>query len=141
MAFNWFKKKEVMDLRKGQSDIVVSDDVKKRFASQQSSGTAPAPSSAPATSSQDSGGGFFSFFGSSSASEASNMQTPQATTTETPSYAGSSAGNTEIMDKLERLDKRISELFTGVSRLTDRVDLNERKIERLERKTGVGDNY
>ena len=140
MAFNWFKKKEVIDLRKGDSDIIVSDDVKKRFNQQASAGTVPEPSAPSSTTgtSQESGG-FFSFFGSSNASNVSSMQTPAATETSTASGYGNS--NTEIMDKLERLDKRINELFTGISRLTDRVDLNERKIERLERKTGVSDNY
>lgn len=128
MAFNWFRKKEIIDLRKGQNDIVVSDKIKQKFTNQQISNQAPSS----ATSQENRG--FFSFFGSSSASEASSMQTP------VPSPPSISS-NSEILDKIERLNKRVDELFTGISRLVDRVDLNERKIERLERKTGVSENY
>lgn len=137
MAFGWFKKKEVVDLRKGQSDIVVSDDVKKRFANQQTLNEPPAnaaSTSAPSPSSQESGG-FFSFFGSSNAGNVSSMPSPPSATSDAISYSGSDNG-----DKIESLNKRIDELSLGISRLTDRVDLNERKIERLERRTGVSES-
>jgi len=130
MAFNFFKQKKQQDMDLTGSlsgGIPLPKHLQKKIVPIKSSDgiitlsdtysqTSPETSQTPATSS---GGGFFNFFGNDSSSYAS---------TPTPAIDSSYPNNLQTTNKLDEISGRLSKLL-------DRVELIERKIDRFERKS------
>lgn len=113
--FDFFKKKkekDMLDLRQGKEEIPVPDDVRQKLQAQ----TAEQPTTTevavqPETTTTNTSS-FANFFG------APSSPTPNATSTE-------STSTTKV---------RVRDILDKISKLTDRVELLERKIQRLEGK-------
>ena len=114
--FGLKNKKEVWDLR-GRSDSIT---VKNKNPTS-TSGPEASSSSSSTPSSNSGGGGFFGFFGDNSSSSSSSG---------TSSTSLSSSDN----DKLTKIESRLDDIFYRFSRLIDRVELLEKKMDRLERR-------
>jgi hypothetical protein len=113
MALNWFKKKTgVVDLRRKSDSITVVNS-----ASSESLNT---NSNAPIAPAQESSGGMFNFWGNSDSS--SSNQTSSSSSSSTDS------------DKIIRVERRADDIADRLSRALDRIDLLEKKMDRLERK-------
>ncbi len=130
--FSFKKKQEVVDLRPRDSDMPIPSKIRERLMAsgktQVINGNsvsdtleAAAPASASSSSNSSSGGGFFNFFGGS---ESSNTE------------SSTSPGSTSSSLDLEKVDSKINDLLYRFSRLTDRVELLEKKMDRFERKEG-----
>jgi peptidoglycan hydrolase CwlO-like protein len=115
MVLGLFKKKQVMDLRPKNNDVLIRDKDKSEVSMENKSSSV--------SNSTENSGGIFGFFDNSSSSPVNS------------SYS-SSDSTVNIQSELSKLRKRIDDLSTGISRLSDRVDLSEKKIDRLEGKSG-----
>lgn len=123
------KKQEVVDLRPRDSDMPIPSKIRERLMAsgktQVINGNSVSDtldsSATPVntSSSTSSSGGFFNFFGGSDSS-----------TTETTNNSSSSSSSLD----LEKVDSKINDLLYRFSRLTDRVELLEKKMDRFERK-------
>lgn len=146
MAFNIFgKKKEVVDFRPRDSDMPVPQKIKDRLIagktnSVSSGSTSEIPTTAP------SGGGFFNFFGSSndnsSTSSAPIISDSTASEVKTDFFGNplnssspvSSSTNSFSSSSTNLNETRIDDVSTRLSRLLDRVELLEKKMDRLDRR-------
>lgn len=150
MVFGFNKnKREVMDLRNRDNGGIPSDGYLKRkgnnitgagsaivspsittaadFASTSSENTSNSSNS----SSSNSGGGFFSFFGNND----SNSSSSSSSNNSSSSYGGygnSSSGSSDI----SKVEERLNDLLYRFSRVMDRVELLEKKMDRLDRRNG-----
>ena len=144
MVFGFLKKKEeVMDLRKRDSDMPIPVKMRERLITGQSSSSLVSSSATSSSTpeSSNSGGGFFSFFGGSSDSSSSssnNLNSSSNNSSSSDLLGGiSNAGSLSNSDS-EKLQTQLGDLMYKFSRQTDRLELAEKKIERLERKLGIG---
>ena len=113
MALNFFKKKEVLDLRKKTIPVP------KAMQSNQSSSSdliVPAPSQTSNNTSQSSSGGFFNFFGSNDSSSNQNTTSSSYST-----YDNASLVKSEAEKSVERLGEKINDVLDRISRLNDRI--------------------
>jgi hypothetical protein len=144
MPFGMFKKKkEVLDLRPRDSDMPIPNKIKERLISVNSSGglglssssnsssslspiipSGSIESSSQTSSGNENSGGFFSFFGGSDSSSNSSSSSLFSNSTLTSS-------------DLDKTDSKVNDLHYRFSRLLDRVELLEKKMDRLERKDGT----
>ena len=143
MAFNLFKKKkEVVDFRPRDSDMPVPQKIKDRLITGKSNSISPA-SSSEIPSTAPSSGGFFNFFGGSDsqtkASTASDSVNSEVKTDffgnplNNPSPALSSTNNFSSSNT-NLHETRIDDVSSRLSRLLDRVELLEKKMDRLDRR-------
>ncbi|MDP1728843.1 MAG: hypothetical protein Q8L27_01425 [archaeon] len=151
------KKKEVIDLRNRDADMPIPAKMRERlmagninYAASSIIPTTETTNSNSSGSSQDSGGGFFGFFGGADSSSNSSLssstdstETIQATTPIASTQAtdfwgnpiatndslGSSAAS-RIVSSNETDNRRISKML-------DRLELIEMKLDRIERKVGI----
>lgn len=155
MAFDMFKKKkEVMDFRPKDSDMPIPTKMRERLLAGRSSlvtssSSTDTTNSSNASSSTGSGGGFFSFFGggSDSTNSGSTSSSPSpssssgsfwdaGTNTSSTSSSSYNSGTT-----LEKLETSLNDLLYRFSRLIDRVELLEKKMDRVERKDNPSGAY
>lgn len=127
-----FKKREVLDLtKKGiDSDVPTEGYFKRKNISSSlvSQNTSPlnqasssfSPATTETTSPTPNSGGFFNFFGDSSSS--------------TPTPATSSTNTSNFVDN-EKLKSQLDDLNYRFSRVLDRLELLEKKMDRFERKS------
>ena len=122
MPFDLFKKKKVLDFRPGREDIIIES-------KNQSSGSTNTSESVEPIPTPSGGGGFFGgfFSGDSSSSPSSSSSS---------SYSSSSSNNSSLVDadKMIRIERRVEDIADRLSKLLDRVDLLEKKMDRVERK-------
>ena len=150
MVFGFNKnKREVMDLRNRDNGGIPSDGYLKRkgnnitgagssivspsittaadFASTSSDNT----SNSSSNSSSNSGGGFFSFFGNNdSNNSASSSSSSNSTGSSYGGYGNSSSSSTDV----SKVEERLNDLLYRFSRVMDRVELLEKKMDRLDRR-------
>jgi hypothetical protein len=147
MAFDLFKKKkEVVDFRPRDSDMPIPAKMKERLMSTRpSSGiitTSSEPSSTTTSASSSGSGGFFSFFGGNSDSGSSSSPASEAKTdfwgNSTSSSDSSSSTTISSSSSYDKLESSLNDVIYRLSRLTDRFELVEKKLERVERKLGIG---
>lgn len=151
MGYLFKKKKEVVDFRPKDSDMPIPAKMRDRLLSGKGNtgivtSADPSTNSSSSTSSGSSGsGGFFSFFGGSdsSSSNSSSSNTSSSSSgsfwdagTNTSSSSSSSSYNSGTT--LEKLETSLNDLLYRFSRLVDRVELLEKKMDRVERKDGSG---
>jgi predicted RNase H-like nuclease (RuvC/YqgF family) len=128
--FSFKKKQEVVDLRPRDSDMPIPSKIRERLMasgktqvingnSVSDSLEASVPAVTSSSSNSSSSGGFFNFFGGG---DSSNNE----------SSASASSNNSSL--DLEKVDSKINDLLYRFSRLTDRVELLEKKMDRFERK-------
>ena len=142
MAFNLFgKKKEIVDFRPRDSDMPIPAKMKDKFGIknqavspsfeglQSSSSSSTIPSN---QSSQSTGGGFFNFFGGSSDASPATTSSPVAEV-KTDFWGNPVQTNNEPVSNPSSTDSTYK-----LSHITDRLELIEKKLERLERKMGIG---
>lgn len=143
MVFGFKKKKEVVDFRHRDSDMPIPAKMKEKFGITNASNTDL--SNVPKSSST---GGFFSFFGgnndsiSSSSSKESEAKTDfwGNPVSSNSSSNSSSSSNNNLSNNLgfDKIENSIGDLAYRISRITDRLELVEKKFERIERKLGIG---
>jgi predicted ribosome quality control (RQC) complex YloA/Tae2 family protein len=140
MAFSFFKKKEDIDLtKKGiDSDVPVEGYFKRKgkTPSTQAIDSSSQTSSAE-TQTSSSGGGFFSFFGNSdSSSSSSNSNATSSTPSSSSDYSSySNSSSPSNSADTEKLKTQLDDLSYRISRILDRIELLEKKMDRLERKS------
>jgi predicted RNase H-like nuclease (RuvC/YqgF family) len=128
--FSFKKKQEVVDLRPRDSDMPIPSKIRERLMasgktqvingnSVSDSLEASVPAVTSSSSNSSSSGGFFNFFGGG---DSSNNES-----------SASASSNNRSLD-LEKVDSKINDLLYRFSRLTDRVELLEKKMDRFERK-------
>ena len=144
MAFNLFKsKKRLLDLR-NHDDIELS--IKNRSKSGVNSSFDPntgniiesnnqTPVSSTPASTQSSGG-FFDFFGNPTNSGSGSSNSSSSLTSD--SSISSGAVSDVNSSRLREVEGRLNDISDRFSRLMDRVDLIDKKLDRLERRNGVG---
>ena len=148
MALNWFSKKEksreVVDFTPKDSDMPIPAKMKEKLLA----GRLPvagavnlASSSSPQSSASQGSSGFFGgFFGGSASSDSSSSlaQTPQASqTSPATDFWGNPVNNSASSNQTAASDSQINDVLYRVSRLTDRIELLEKKLDRAERKIGI----
>ena len=135
MVFGFNKKKsDVVDFRNLNSTGIPSSGYLKRKSAGSSSDSnvsVLASSSSSASSTNDnsgassSGGGFFSFFGGSDSSSNAGSSS---------SYGSSNSSSEVTKENFDKVENRLNDLLYRFSRLMDRVELLEKKMDRFERK-------
>jgi hypothetical protein len=158
MAINWLKKKkEVVDFRPRDSDMPIPAKMRERLMAGKASiiDNSNTSNSSSSSSNSSSSGGFFSFFGGGSSSEsnsnANNFNAPisEAKTDfwgnpissgegSSSSSNNSFSSSTSSNQNFDKLESSLNDVIYRLSRLTDRFELIEKKIERVERKLGIG---
>lgn len=153
MAFDMFKKKkEVVDFRPKDSDMPIPTKMRERLlAGRPSLATSPVSSDSSSTnsSSTGSGGGFFSFFGggsdSTSSPTTSSSSLPSSSSGSfwdaTPNSSSTNSSSYNSGTTLEKLETSLNDLLYRFSRLIDRVELLEKKMDRVERKDNPSGGY
>lgn len=146
MAFGLFKKKrEVIDWREKDSDMPIPAKMMEKLKAQRTSISTTAPVSSIASDKPaESSGGFFSFFGggSNSTDSANSTSTPSSITPVQEEVKTDFWGNPIAVkqDSIVRpaadssIHTRLDDVSSRFTRLMDRVELLEKKIERLERR-------
>lgn len=151
--FGFKKKVEVVDLRPKDSDMPIPSKIRERLmasgktqtvggnsfsdALESNSSTSISPSS---SANQSSSGGFFSFFGgsdsssSSASSSDSSVKPPTSFWDANNSTSSVNSSSSPTSSSSERIETQVNDLLYRFSRLIDRVELVEKKLERLERK-------
>jgi hypothetical protein len=143
MAFELFKKrKEVVDFRKKDSDMPVPAKIKERLmAGKTSSGMIVTSANPSESSTTQSSGGFFGFFGGSDSSS-SNASSPEVKTEAKTDFWGNSVSTStnegSSSNYNSNSDTRLNDVLYKLTRVTDRLELVEKKIDRIERKLGIG---
>jgi len=152
MAFGLFrKKKEMVDLRPRDSDMPVPPKIKERLDAQKSASISETPPVASGTGSNS--GGFFGFFGGNSGdstntqggSSSVNPTSNQATSEVKTDFWGNPLGSGSSLSSSvsspssgnEKLESSIKDVIYRLSRLSDRLELIEKKVDRIERKIGI----
>lgn len=123
--FNWAKKnnkKDVLDLTPNgkEEDINIPKSVRERLEKKQQQASSPAQTKQPSG-----GSGFFNGFFNNPASSETTSQTQ---ITSSSSYSSSSSMNKQ------QLSDRLRDIIRGINKLSDRVELLEKKVDRLEGK-------
>jgi len=153
MAFDVFKKKkDVVDFRPKDADMPIPLKMRERLlAGKSNSIITPVSSDNSSTnsSSSGSGGGFFSFFGGGSDS-ANSSSASSSTSSSSSSSSGSfwdagtntsSTNSSSSSSSVDKLESSLNDLLYRFSRLIDRVELLEKKMDRVERKDNPSGEY
>ena len=148
MAFELFKKKkELVDFRPKDSDMPIPVKMRDRLLGGRASPSssisnliAQAPLSTPSPSSSSgssSSGGFFSFFGGDSGSSSSSNDSSSSSSPATSFWdAGTNTAPSSSSSGSDKIESSLNDLLYRFSRLMDRVELLEKKMDRFERKDG-----
>ncbi len=148
MSYLFKKKNEVVDFRPKDADMPIPTKMRERLlAGKPDSSTLSLNSSATTTpnSSTSSGSGFFSFFGGSSDSSTSSSPVSSSSVSNSSSgsfwdagtnTSSSSSLNSNSNSSFDKLESSLNDLLYRFSRLVDRVELLEKKMDRVERKDG-----
>lgn len=138
MVFDFFKKKkEVVDLSSANSSGIPASGYLKRKTISTTQGQESIRSNnsllSPNQNSNQNSGGFFSFFGSS---DNSNSSSPVSSPAQTSAYGSSYNSNpsSESLETIEKLKSQIEDISYKLSRMIDRLELLEKKMDRLERR-------
>lgn len=140
------KKKEVVDLRPRDADMPIPAKMRERLISGNSNANSSAiptteTTSSSASSSQSSGSGFFGFFGGSdSSSNSAATPTSSTETNQTPTtdfWGNSVMSNASSSSSNEAVVSSDANLSSRISKMIDRLELVEMKLDRLERKVGI----
>jgi len=137
MAFNLFKKKKenVVDFTPRDSNMPIPAKMKDKLMAGNSQTSIVSASSPSSNTSGQSSGGFFSFFGGSSdSSSTTSSPSPAPASTPTTDFWGNPVSSCSSQTSPSH---DVSDINHRISRMTDRLELSEKKIERLERKLGI----
>jgi hypothetical protein len=164
MPFSIFpKKKSDLDLRPKESDMPIPIKMREKLLANSKtriingntlSDSLEAPladqigSTAQQTnSSNSSGGGFFNFFGGSDSNQKTENTTSSSSNSSSTSFwdvgTNTTATNSSTSSSItsnsnsERIESSLNDLLYRFSRLMDRVELLEKKMERLDRRMGI----
>jgi hypothetical protein len=140
MVFGLFKKKNVLDLR-ASGGIPTKGYLKRKGISGEQ--VSLNKQEASSSGNLSSGGGFFGFFGNSDSGSDSNNNSG-ASNANTDFWGnpvlGSGSGSRGVspnvsVTEISRMQERLNDISDRFSRLLDRVELLEKKMERAERRT------
>ncbi len=148
MAFGMFKKKkEVVDLRPKDADMPIPAKMRERLLPAKSNivNTASANSQAESGNSSSGGGFFGGFFGGGSSSDSISTVKTSAPEAKTDFWGNpistnntDSSSNSDLASSSNNeSSSQIGEIAYKLSRFTDRLELIEKKIDRLQRKLGI----
>jgi len=130
--FRKFKKEDTIDL----SDLQKRGILKPRQSLDKERGTIDLTSSRSDSSSSNPLGFLGSLAGASSSSSSSESSSGNSEAETTPSF---SSKKQELKGILRDLKARIDSVYDRTYKLSERIGLIERKIERLERRAGVSE--
>lgn len=141
------KKKEVVDLRPKDADMPIPARMREKLLPAKSGASiiSSASSTASPTETSSNSGGFFGFFGggdSSSSAASTNsssaVSAPAVEETKTDFWGNpvSTASNSSVSINNQN-DNSVGEMSYKLSRMTDRLELVEKKLGRMERKLGI----
>lgn len=147
MVFGLFgKKKEVVDFRPRDSDMPIPSKMKEKLIGGNNPITStytPEESNTPTPSSSttsSSGGGFFGFFGggNDSSSSTNSTTTPTQTNSTQVDFWGNPVNTPAVESNTSsESNSQLNDVLYRLSRIADRLELVEKKIDRLERRNGA----